>query len=226
MIQEFEDEENIKNIFSIYKRVKINNIFDPSYAEKLFLFLNNIKDWDLATGIGKNKYEKKNIPQNSNSNSLQIKNVNNAFSNDQFSYIFNRNMNGINMSYHEFTLKQILSSQDFINKLNDITGLNLIKLTTLFASKYKSGNFLSPHSDKGNGRLAFVIYLTKYWKPQYGGNLHFMNDDRTEIIDTFVPSFNDLILFYIPPNNGISHYVSHVVNGVKYNRFAITGWFD
>jgi Rps23 Pro-64 3,4-dihydroxylase Tpa1-like proline 4-hydroxylase len=135
-------------------------------------------------------------------------------------------MNGTNMSFHEFSLRQILSSQNFINQLNEITGLELKKLTTLFASKYKSGNFLSTHSDKGNGRLAFVINLTKYWKPQYGGNLHFMNNDRTEIIDTFVPGFNNLIIFYIPPDIGIPHYVSHVINGVKYNRYAISGWFE
>jgi Rps23 Pro-64 3,4-dihydroxylase Tpa1-like proline 4-hydroxylase len=226
LINEFIDKDNLKNIFMINQRLKINNFLNNSYAEILFMYLNNFKEWNLATGVDKNKYEKKNIPQFNNTNSLQIKNVNNAFSNDHFSYIFNRHMNGLNMSFHEYSLRQILSSEKFINNLNEITGLNLKKLTTLFASKYKSGNFLSPHSDKGNGRLAFVINLTKNWKPQYGGNLHFMNDNRTEIIDTFVPGFNNLILFFVPPENGIPHYVSHVVNGVKYNRYAISGWFD
>ena len=105
--------------------------------------------------------------------------------------------------------------------MNKITGLELTHLTTLFISKYKSGNFLSPHSDRGNGRLAFVINLTKFWKPQYGGNLHFMNDDRTEILDTFVPEFNNLVVFYVPEGDG----VPHVDPNVKHNRFAVTGWF-
>jgi Rps23 Pro-64 3,4-dihydroxylase Tpa1-like proline 4-hydroxylase len=226
MINDLSDKEDLTNIFKEKKRLKINNFLKESYAELLFQYLNNYKEWNLATGIDKNKYEKKNIPQNNNINNLQIKNVNNAFSKDQFCYIFNRFMNGNNMSFHEFSLRQILSSQNFINQLNEITGLELTKLTTLFASKYKSGNFLSTHSDKGNGRLAFVINLTKFWKPSYGGNLHFMNNDRTEIIDTFVPGFNNLIIFYIPPDIGIPHYVSHVINGVKYNRYAISGWFE
>jgi len=226
MINEISKNQDLKNIFSEKKRLKIDNFLKDSYAELLFQYLNNYKDWNLATGIAQNKYEKKDNIQNNNINTLQIKNVNSAFSKDQFTYIFNRFMNGSNMSFHEFSLRQILSSDNFINQLNEITGLELKKLTTLFASKYKSGNFLSPHSDKGNGRLAFVINLTKFWKPQYGGNLHFMNDNRTEIIDTFVPSFNNLIIFYVPPNVGIPHYVSHVINGVKYNRFAISGWFE
>ena len=77
MINEFNDKENLKNIFSEKKRLKINNFLENAYAEKLYLFLYNNKDWNLATGIVNQKYEKKNIPQNNNSNSLQIKNVNN-----------------------------------------------------------------------------------------------------------------------------------------------------
>lgn len=226
MMNELLDKEILKKIFVEKNKLKIDNFFKDSYAEILYSYLSNNKDWNLSTGIDKNKYEKKNIPQLNNINTLQIKNVNNAFSKDQFSYIFNRFMNGTNMSIHEYSLRQLLNSKDFINNLNDITGLELTKLTTLFASKYKPGNFLSPHSDKGNGRLAFVINLTKNWKPQYGGNLHFMNETRTEIIDTIVPSFNNLFIFYVPEEKGIPHYVSHVVNGIKYNRYAITGWFE
>ena len=135
-------------------------------------------------------------------------------------------MNNQNISYFEFILRKTLNSHAFIDILNNITGLNLTQLTTLFLSKYKSGNFLSPHSDQGNGRLAFVINLSKFWKPQYGGNLHFLNDDRTEIIETFVPGFNNMLIFYVPEENGIPHYVSHIAPNVKFSRYAITGWFN
>lgn len=226
MINEIEEVEYLKNKFLSKNILKIDNFLKDSYAQLLYEYLYNNKEWYLATGIEKNKYEKKNIPQLNNINTLQIKNVNNAFAKDQFSYIFNRFMNGTNMSFYEFSIRQLLNSKTFINKLNEITGLNLTKLTTLFASKYQPGNFLSPHSDRGNGRLAFVINLTKNWKPQYGGNLHFLNESRTEIIDTIVPAFNNFVIFYVPEDKGIPHYVSHVVSGVKVNRYAITGWFD
>lgn len=226
IINNIENIEEYKNIFKNIQRLKINNFLNNQFAEELFKYAFFDKNWVLASGISKNKYEKQDIPQNKKINDLQIKNVNNAFSKNEFSYIFYRNMNQKNMSSVEFTLRKRLSSPEFINKLNEITNLGLKKLTTLFMSKYKSGSFLSPHSDKGNGRLAFVINLSKFWKPQYGGCLHFMNDERTEIIDTFVPNFNTFVIFHVPENTGISHYVSHVVSNIKFSRYAITGWFE
>jgi Rps23 Pro-64 3,4-dihydroxylase Tpa1-like proline 4-hydroxylase len=133
---------------------------------------------------------------------------------------------GTGMSFFEYSLRQLLSSQLFINLLNEITGLELTKMNTLFASKYSTGNFLSPHSDKGNGKLAFVINMTKNWKPQYGGNLHFLSEDRKDIIETWVPDFNNLVIFLVPPETGIPHFVSHVSPSVKFNRYALTGWFE
>jgi Rps23 Pro-64 3,4-dihydroxylase Tpa1-like proline 4-hydroxylase len=217
---------NFKLIFENKKRLKIDNFLNANFAESLYNSSISEKNWILASGIDKNKYEKKHIPQNDKINQAQIKNVNNAFGKDQFSYAFYRSMNGEKMNYHEFTLRKILNSTEFISILNEITNLNLTKLNTLFMSKYVSGNFLSTHSDKGNGRLAFVINLSKNWKPQYGGNLHFLNEDRNEIIDTFVPGFNNLTIFYVPENTGIPHYVSHIAPNVKNQRFAISGWFE
>lgn len=130
------------------------------------------------------------------------------------------------MSIAEFTIRKVLGSPEFIEFLNSITGLGLTQLTTLFLSKYKSGNFLSPHSDKGNGRLAFVLNLSMGWKPQYGGNLHFMNEDRTEIIETVVPEYNSFYVFYVPDGTGIPHFVGHVAPGIKVSRYAVTGWFN
>jgi len=222
--------ENIKKLkeeYNIKKRVVIKDFLNDKFSENLFKHVFFEKNWILATGIDKNKYEKPDTQQNTKINQLQIKNVHTAFGKDQFSYNFYRSMNGsTKMSYFEFTIRNILSSNDFLNHLNNITGLSLTKLTTLFLSKYKSGSFLSPHSDKGNGRLAFVLHLSKVWKPQYGGILHFMNDERTEIIDSFVPLFNSFMIFEVPPEKGIPHFVSHVSPNIKFHRYAITGWFD
>lgn len=216
----------LKDIFYEKNRLKISCFLNSEFAEKLFKHALNEQKWKLATGIDKNKYEKDVIPSNDKINSLQIKNVDKAFGNNQFSYIFYRSFSGQNMSLLEFTLRKVFNSPEFISLLNDITNLKLTRLTTLFLSKYKSGCFLSPHSDKGNGRLAFVLNLSMGWKPQYGGNLHFLNDDRTEIIETIVPEYNSFYIFYVPEGNGIPHYVGHVAQGVKLSRFAITGWFN
>jgi Rps23 Pro-64 3,4-dihydroxylase Tpa1-like proline 4-hydroxylase len=186
----------------------------------------NEKRWILSTGIDKNRFEKMDNNQTKKINSLQIKNVQKAFSNNSFSYIFYKSMNNTKtMSFLEYKLRKYLNSNEFINKLNEMTNLNLSSLNTLFLSKYISGNFLSPHSDKGNGKLAFTIQLTKNWKPQYGGILHFTNEERNEIIESYVPGFNNLMIFYVPENKGIPHFVSHVSPNVKYPRFAVSGWF-
>lgn len=223
--------ENINNViylkekFEINGRLKISNFLNQQFANYLFHYSYSNKNWLLATGIESVKYLKPSTPLNDKINNKQIKNVNEAFGKDNFSYIFYRSMNSKNMSYFEFALRQTMNSPVFINFLNEITGLELVGLNTLFLSKYKSGNFLSPHSDKGNGKLAFVINISSGWKPQYGGVLHFMNDERTEIIDSFVPEFNSFVIFNVPHPHGIPHFVSHVSPNVRFNRYAITGWF-
>jgi SM-20-related protein len=230
IINEITDIEDLKQKFANNKKISIKNFLQYNFIESLLRYISMEKNWTLSTGIDNIKYEKSVTPQNDKINNLQIKNVNNSFSKDHFSYIFYRSMNaGLNgkkMSFFEFTMRQTLSSKEFIDKLNSITNLGLTKLTTFFLSKYKSGCFLSPHSDKGNGRLAFVLHLTKNWKPQYGGLLHFMNTDRTEVTETFVPIFNTFLIFEVPVDIGIPHYVSHVNPNITYNRYAITGWFD
>jgi SM-20-related protein len=220
--------QKYKNIYeNNNNKLKISNFLQNEFADALYRHISLEKNWNLASGIDTNKYEKQNTPQFEKINNLQIKNVNTAFTNNRFSYCFYRAMNNSkNVSFFEFNLRKILNSKNVIDMLNEITGLNLKGITTLFLSKYKSGNFLSPHSDKGNGRLAFVINLTKFWKPQYGGNLHFMNDERTEITDTFTPEFNNFVIFNVPEGDGVPHYVSHVVQNLKVSRYAVTGWFE
>ncbi len=216
------DEYKIK--YNISKKVQIKDILVQQVAELLYKQALNEKNWTLATGFDATKFEKKITKQFEKANALQIKKVQDKFKNDHFSYIFHRSMNNHKPSFLEYILRKHMSSPEFINYLNNITSLNLSKLNTLFLSKYKGGNFLSPHSDRGNGKLAFVLNLTKNWKPQYGGILHFMNNDKTEIIESFMPLFNNLMLFEVP-ENGIPHFVSHVVPYLRYERYSITGWF-
>ena len=213
------DINKYKQLFDKEKKIKINNFLKETIAETLYKNIFLEKDWILSTGIDKNKYEKRHNNQFYKINQLQIKNINQSFLNNKFTYIFYKSVNTYKFEY-------ILNSEYFINVLNSITGLELKKLTTFFISKYSSNNFLSIHSDKGNGKLAFVINLTKNWKPQYGGILHFLDEERKNIIESYVPDFNNIVLFYIPEDKGIPHYVSHVVSNIKYSKYAITGWYE
>ena len=205
--------------------VSIPDIFTNEFAELVFKYSLTEKNWVLACGIDKVRYENKIIPMNQQKNDLLGIEVNKAFSQNRFSYIFHRTMNNKNPSLIEQNIRAALESSNFLALLNNITGMNLTKLSTLFMSKYRSGHFLSPHSDKGNGRLAFVISLSKNWIPQYGGLLHFLSQDRTQIINTSCPIFNNMLIFKVDDIEK-PHYVSHVVPNVLFNRISISGWFE
>ena len=129
------------------------------------------------------------------------------------------------MMYQTYLIDKFRSN-GFIAWLNRATGGRFTRVTNIFFSKYKSGCFLSPHCDKNNGRIAFVLNLTHNWQPEWGGILHVMNKERTKIIDSFVPTFNSLVLMDLPNKEGLPHYVSHILSNVDRSRFAITGWLE
>ena len=132
-------------------------------------------------------------------------------------------MNNKTPSLIEQNIRSALESPNFLALLNNITGMNLTKLSTLFMSKYRSGHFLSPHSDKGNGRLAFVISLSKDWMPQYGGLLHFLSQDRTQIINTVCPIFNNMVIFKVDDIENKVKTVPYKIESIQYRLYNKTG---
>jgi Rps23 Pro-64 3,4-dihydroxylase Tpa1-like proline 4-hydroxylase len=215
-------------------KLKIDQIFNERFAESLYQYIIRIPDskLNIACGIRNTKYEKKMIPTLQKRNQDNINEANKTFGKGEFSYVFQRGMNNTpgEISQYESMLRLILNSDEFKKMLSEITGLEITQLNTMFLSKYKSGHFLSPHSDKGNGKIAFVMNLTKGWQPQYGGNLHFLSEDRTKIVETWTPAFNNMVVFFVPPDKeeffGLPHFVGHVAPGLKISRYAITGWYS
>jgi hypothetical protein len=220
--------------FEQTRKVRFEEALHPIFAEKLYQHILRMPDhiWSVACGIRNIKYEKKLHPTLAKRNQDNINEANKTFGKGEFSYVFNRAMNNVpgEISQFEMMMRTILNSDMMKKILSEITGLEITILKTMFLSRYRSGHFLSPHSDKGNGKIAFVINLTKNWLPQYGGNLHFLSEDRTKIIETWTPAFNNMVIFYVPPEHekdtGMPHFVGHVNPQVKFSRYAITGWYD
>jgi Rps23 Pro-64 3,4-dihydroxylase Tpa1-like proline 4-hydroxylase len=224
---------NFKNSITKYEHdtliFKIDNIFNMNFAKLIYNTITLLPDkyWYNMSCFN-NEYDKCKIINKNNKRINNFKNkANKSFIKDEFSFNFSKTMiyTQNEITKIELLLRNILGSNDFIKYLNKITNLNLIKLNDMFISKYKSGDFLAPHSDRSNGKLAYVINMSLNWKPQYGGNLHFMNNERTEIIHTLTPSFNNLVIFEVP-DDGIPHYVSHIVPNLNKTRYAISGWFS
>lgn len=85
-------------------------------------------------------------------------------------------------------------------------------------------SLLRPHSDDNRNRqLALVVYLTRGWKPEYGGQLQVTHlDGQTTVVEA---EYNSMIAF-----NVLTH-KEHVVerirssNGTSPRRLTIGGWY-
>jgi Rps23 Pro-64 3,4-dihydroxylase Tpa1-like proline 4-hydroxylase len=95
----------------------------------------------------------------------------------------------------------------------------------LFASWYKEGDFLSTHSDGDNGHVGFVYNISKGWKPEWGGMLHFLKTGESNVVEKVIsPKYNALVMFDLSTTAGADHFVSHV-NTSEAKRLSFAGWF-
>ncbi|MBN8214725.1 MAG: 2OG-Fe(II) oxygenase [Xanthomonadales bacterium] len=90
-------------------------------------------------------------------------------------------------------------------------------------TRYRPGHYLMPHEDLDEGegrRYAMVINLSREWRPDWGGQLQFLDSDGG-VIETFLPRWNSLSLFRVPQR----HQVTLVTPWAARPRHAITGWW-
>ena len=117
---------------------------------------------------------------------------------------------------------QFLSSKDVLRLLMRITGSDDLAFADCQATRYRPGDFLTPHTDELDGmdrKFAYVLSLAPVWLPRWGGLLHFVGADGG-VEETFTPRFNTLSLFSV----GQSHYVSQIATYAPIARMSLTGW--
>jgi Rps23 Pro-64 3,4-dihydroxylase Tpa1-like proline 4-hydroxylase len=117
---------------------------------------------------------------------------------------------------------EFMNSSRVLTRLAEITGLQA-DFCDMQATRYRPGHFLTTHSDEAPGknrRFAYVLSLSPVWRPTWGGQLQF-SDDEGSVIDTFVPTFNALSVFTVPT----PHHVSQVADFAPVDRLSLTGWF-
>lgn len=115
-----------------------------------------------------------------------------------------------------------MADDAFLTVMRQLSGIEAINRVYAQATMYTRGNFLVAHDDHVDAedrRLAYVINLTRQWRPDWGGLLHFSDGDGG-VLDTFFPHFNSLALFAVPQ----THFVSYVPPFAQGERQAITGW--
>ncbi|MBU6320345.1 MAG: 2OG-Fe(II) oxygenase [Alphaproteobacteria bacterium] len=117
---------------------------------------------------------------------------------------------------------EFMNSSRVLTRLAEITGLQA-DFCDMQATRYRPGHFLTTHSDEAPGknrRFAYVLSLSPIWRPTWGGQLQFLDEDG-RVIEAFVPTYNALSVFTVPS----PHHVSQVADFAPVDRLSLTGWF-
>lgn len=115
-----------------------------------------------------------------------------------------------------FQFVSFLHSASFLYLLSEITGIwGLLPDPYLEGGGYHiippGGKFdvhLDRKTDYATGlrrRLAFITYLNKDWKPEYGGQLELWNAAGTRCEASVIPMFNRTIIFEVADGNYHGH---------------------
>lgn len=115
------------------------------------------------------------------------------------------------------------NSPEFIEFARYLSANPAINAVVAQCTRYRPGQYLLPHNDEDTEegrRLAFVINLSRDWKPDWGGQLQFLDADGN-ILQSFLPRWNSLSLFRVPQ----VHQVTLVAPWAAQPRHAITGWW-
>jgi hypothetical protein len=104
-----------------------------------------------------------------------------------------------------------------------ISGLELGPAPLINAYSYRTGDFLSEHTDNVKGkRLSFVFYLSGGWETRFGGLLHLIHPDGR--LTTVEPDYNSLVVFDVAAQTG--HFINPVEESAGARaRLTISGWF-
>lgn len=118
---------------------------------------------------------------------------------------------------------RFLNTPDFLDFARHLGGDPAIRHVVAQATRYRPGQYLMPHDDEEASeqrRYAFVVNLSPDWRPDWGGQLQFL-DREGNVLHTYLPRWNSLSLFRVPQR----HQVTFVTPWAAAPRHAITGWW-
>lgn len=226
------DREALARAFANKGRIRINDFMVPSYADAMYEVFRKHVPWSLVYNNGDENFR---LPPDefaalSADERARIKEEVLRRAQTEFQFLYSSFQ--IVSSYFDndypnhpfYGLLEYINGPEFLGFIGAVTGLtNLVKAdaqATLFAP----GQFLTLHDDRGKTdegwQIAYVMSFTKDWRADWGGVLHFYDDDRKTIIDSLVPQFNAISMFRVPT----PHSVSMVTPFAKGGRYSITGW--
>ena len=210
--------------------VKVKNALAVESAELLHQHIQQQKDWNLVFNhngqhqdlnaravdgwTAKQKEDLSRIVHTQASNGFQY-----LYENIPVYDIYHSNL----LPGHFFNqIIEFLNSAQTLNYFRTLLSEPNISFADAQITRFGAGHFLNTHDDNVAGKnrvAAFVINLTKEWRPDWGGALNLL-DNHGQITNSFVPTFNDVNIFKIP----VAHYVGCVSPFATQKRVSITGW--
>ncbi|MDT8408405.1 MAG: 2OG-Fe(II) oxygenase family protein [Wenzhouxiangellaceae bacterium] len=154
--------------------------------------------------------------------------------------IYRHAMNGFGYVYSLYHQAEATRSEgptpavldEFFNFMAGDTMLGLIrnllddqspKQVDAQATRFGPGSFLGYHNDQQHGanrKCAYVLNLTRKWRPDWNGYLQFYDETGNSPI-AWKPDFNTLNLFKVPQ----AHVVTCIPPYAGAYRYAVSGWY-
>ncbi|KAI4490495.1 hypothetical protein M0804_003439 [Polistes exclamans] len=117
--------------------------------------------------------------------------------------------------------------KDMTEWMKHVTKIELNNKISMSSSIYKNTDYLLCHDDNmGERKIAYILYLSSKWLPEYGGTLDLFDTDENgfpqNVVRSLLPEPNSFIFFEVTDNS--FHQVAEVLTKDK-TRCSINGWF-
>ncbi len=229
MINNDLDLERWRHRLALHGRVQIPDFLQPAAAEALARELAERVPWHLAersSGVSRTT-PRGAYPDETEYARILAQGYAQAHETYQFAYdsymLVKARMEGWDPELLVHAMLSFVNTPEFIDFARELGDDPQIDHATLQCTRYRPGQYLMPHEDMDvseGRRYAFVINLSRDWRPDWGGQLQFIGPDGG-IVETFLPRWNSLSLFRVPQ----SHQVTLVSPWAVRPRHALTGWW-
>jgi len=211
-------------------RLQITNFFTQNSSDYLHKLLVENKDWYLAYNDGNSFYESS-LEQVQELNHVQRQKFMNSIylrARTKFQYVFHQYYITQAIQLNEqvghplHQMHEFMNSEFALDFMRQLTGEGAIQKADSYATEFLPGHFLTEHDDRHDKHdrvAAYVFSMNKSWDRNWGGHLAFF-DDRGNIKEAFIPSFNTLNIFLIPQQ----HAVQLISPFAGQGRLSYLGW--
>lgn len=211
-------------------RLQVHNFFTEDTAQYLLKLLVENKNWNLAYNNGNNFYESPISELEKLTTEQKQKFMKQVFAkaSNNFQYVFLQYYISQAIKLKEelghplHQVDEFLNSDYYLDFMRELTADSSIQKADSYASLFDKEHFLTEHDDihsKHDRVAACVFNLTKRWDRNWGGHLAFF-DDKGNIEQAFIPTFNTLNILSIPQN----HAVQQVTSFAGEKRYSLLSW--